>query len=113
MVLRRVGLPAVENIFTADLNPWRPVLVFVFGLLHGLGFARVLGEIGMPTDAFFTALLAFNIGVEVGQLSVIVIAFVLVFWMRNRPSYRRWIVVPVSSAIAVIGLYWTIERTFF
>ncbi|MEM6734376.1 MAG: HupE/UreJ family protein, partial [Myxococcota bacterium] len=64
---------AVENIFTTDLNPWRPVLVFAFGLLHGLGFAGVLGEIGMPTDAFFTALLAFNVGVELGQLAVIAV----------------------------------------
>ena len=104
---------AVENIYTAKLTPWRPALVFVFGLLHGLGFAGVLSEIGMPTDAFFTALLAFNIGVEVGQLSVIAIAFALVFWIRNRPSYRQWVVVPASSAIALVGIYWTIERIFF
>ena len=104
---------AVENIFTAHLNPWRPALVFVFGLLHGLGFAGVLGEIGMPTDAFFTALVAFNVGVEVGQLAVIAIAFALVFWIRNRPAYRRWVVIPASSAIAMVGIYWTIERIFF
>ena len=104
---------AVENVFTAKLNPWRPALVFVFGLLHGLGFAGVLGDIGMPTNAFFTALLAFNIGVEVGQLAVIAIAFVLVFRIRNRPSYRQWVVIPASTAIAMVGVYWTIERVFF
>ncbi|MEL6543079.1 MAG: HupE/UreJ family protein [Myxococcota bacterium] len=104
---------AIENLYTSELNPWRPVLVLLFGLLHGLGFAGVLGEIGMPTDGFFTALLSFNVGVELGQLAVIAIAFALVFQIRERPTYRRWVVIPTSAVIALIGFYWTIERVYF
>ncbi|MEM6558199.1 MAG: HupE/UreJ family protein [Myxococcota bacterium] len=104
---------AVENIFTTKLNPWRPALVFVFGLLHGMGFAGVLGEIGMPSNAFLTALLAFNVGVELGQLAVIAIAFALLFSVRSHTAYRRWVVIPASVGIAVVGVYWTIERVFF
>ncbi|MEL6339159.1 MAG: HupE/UreJ family protein [Myxococcota bacterium] len=104
---------AVENIFTTKLNPRRPALVFVFGLLHGMGFAGVLGEIGMPSDAFFTALLAFNVGVELGQLAVIAIAFALLFSVRSHSSYRRWVVIPASIGIASVGVYWTLERVFF
>ena len=76
---------AVENIFsTGRLNPWRPVVVFCFGLLHGLGFASVLAEFGLPDNAFIPALIGFNIGVEVGQLMVIAVAYLIVVWaMRN------------------------------
>jgi hypothetical protein len=69
---------AVENIFSRGLNPWRPAIIFVFGLLHGLGFASVLGDYGIPESAFIPALLGFNIGVELGQLLVIALAFALV-----------------------------------
>lgn len=110
IVAASIAYVAVENIFTSKLNPWRPALVFALGLLHGLGFAGFLGEIGIPKGAFFTALVAFNVGVEAGQLSVIAVAFGLVFWVRNRPAYRAWVVIPASSAIALVGIYWTIER---
>ena len=69
---------AVENIFAHSLHRWRPVVIFIFGLLHGLGFASVLGEFGLPESQFIPALVGFNIGVEFGQLTVIAIAFLLV-----------------------------------
>lgn len=69
---------AVENIFTDGLNPWRPAIIFCFGLLHGLGFASVLSAYGLPDGALVPALLGFNVGVEVGQLAVIAIAFIIV-----------------------------------
>ena len=68
---------AVENIFSRGLNPWRPAVIFCFGLLHGLGFASVLGEYGIPDSAFVPALLGFNVGVEIGQLAVIAVAFII------------------------------------
>lgn len=74
---------AVENIFLKDLSPWRPFVVFLFGLLHGLGFASVLGEFGLPEDAFVAALIGFNVGVEVGQLAVIAVMFLCV-WQAVR-----------------------------
>ncbi|MEL6373628.1 MAG: HupE/UreJ family protein [Pseudomonadota bacterium] len=103
---------AVENIIASDLKRWRPALVFAFGLLHGLGFASVLGEFGLPQAQFVPALIGFNIGVELGQLAVIALAFLAVgLWFRARPWYRGWIAVPASLVIAAIGAYWAIERT--
>lgn len=104
---------AVENILSKGLSPWRPVIVFLFGLLHGLGFASVLGEFGLPEDGFVAALIGFNVGVELGQLAVIVIAFLLVgVWFRDRDWYRARIAVPASAAIAAVGAWWVVERVF-
>jgi hydrogenase/urease accessory protein HupE len=102
---------ALENVFTSDLTRWRYVLVFAFGLLHGLGFAGALAEVGLPRAEFLTALLAFNAGVELGQLTVIGAAFALVgYWFSDRPWYRQRIVLPASACIACVGIYWTLER---
>ena len=106
-----IAYVAVENLFTTELSPWRGALVFLFGLLHGLGFAGVLGELGMPRGQFGLALVSFNVGVELGQLSVIALATLAVGWWRlsKLERYRRWVVVPVSLAIALVGLYWTAD----
>ncbi|ETA49561.1 HupE/UreJ family protein [Ponticoccus alexandrii] len=168
---------AVENIFAHGLHRWRPVVIFVFGLLHGLGFASVLGEFGLPAGQFLPALIGFNLGVEIGQLTVIAIAFLLVVlaqrvdalrvdprtgqvvygvlalsfvalgFLLNGPgftetmgagapvflwplaglsalcllsasfvdrlhAYRRFVAVPASAAIALVGAYWFVERVF-
>lgn len=105
---------AIENIYLSELKSWRVALVFAFGLLHGMGFAGVLHELGLPRSEFVTALLTFNIGVEAGQLAVIGTAFMFVGWYcANRDWYRRRIVVPVSMLIACIAVYWTIQRLSF
>lgn len=103
---------AVENLFTTRLHAWRPVVVFCFGLLHGLGFAGVLREIGLSANHFLTGLIAFNIGVELGQLAVIAACFALVGWAMRRPDYRKLVVVPGSLAIAVVAAIWFSERLF-
>ena len=102
---------AVENLLTARLHAWRVFVVFGFGLLHGLGFAGVLTEIGLPRDEFVTGLIAFNVGVEGGQLAVIALAFLVVgYWFRHRPWYRARVVLPLSALIALTGAYWMVER---
>lgn len=102
---------ALENIFTSGLSRWRPIVVFLFGLLHGLGFASVLQAFGLPTDRLVPALIGFNIGVELGQLAVIACAFVLVgYWFRNKTWYRPVISNPGSLIIALVGAYWLMER---
>lgn len=70
---------AVENLFTNGLSRWRPFIIFGFGLLHGLGFASVLAEFGLPAGSFIPALIGFNVGVEVGQIAVIAVAFLCVY----------------------------------
>jgi hypothetical protein len=102
---------AVENVFAQNVSTRRTLLVFAFGLLHGLGFAGVLREMGLPPGRFFVALFSFNVGVEAGQLFVILSAFALVgWWTKRRSWYRSFIVVPASLAIAGVGLLWAIER---
>lgn len=110
LIAASIAYVAAENVVTSELKPWRPALVFGFGLLHGLGFAGVLTELGLPRDEFLPALIAFNLGVEAGQLAVIAVAYVLVARFRHSPNYRRAIVVPASAAIAAVGLYWAFER---
>jgi hypothetical protein len=101
---------AVENVVSRKLRASRIVLVFAFGLLHGLGFAGVLGEIGLPEGQRLTALLAFNLGVELGQLGVIALAaLALGVWVRLG-GRRRSLVRPASLLIAAVGLFWVVER---
>ena len=181
LIAASIVFVAVENMFSARLAWWRPLVIFGFGLLHGLGFASVLAEFGLPDATFVPALVGFNIGVELGQLAVIAVALVFVFlavrvdrgdrdvplalgfygvtlaalaalsylslsgtgvwggllldeipvWVFVVPtavlmalcllsvlmrdvvdSYRRIVTVPASSAIALIGAYWFVERVF-
>ncbi len=101
---------AVENLVHEELTKLRMAVVFGFGLLHGLGFAGVLGELGLSGSHFVLSLLGFNIGVELGQLAVVAGGFALVFWARERDFYRPWIVRPGSIAIGLCGLWWAFER---
>lgn len=101
----------IENVFARTLRRGRLALVFGFGLLHGMGFASMLKDFGMPDHAFFTALFSFNAGVELGQLAIIALAFLAVgLWFANRAWYRQVVVVSGSLAIAAVGLYWTYDR---
>lgn len=103
----------IENIVMKGFSPWRPAVVFVFGLLHGLGFAGVLTEFGLPKGQFVSALIGFNIGVELGQLAVIAICFAAFgYWFGKKDWYRRVIVIPMSLSISVIASYWFYERVF-
>ncbi|WP_287014233.1 HupE/UreJ family protein [Actibacterium sp.] len=105
---------AVENILHEVLSPWRPVVVFMFGLLHGLGFAGILKQFNIPDGEFVPALLSFNIGVEIGQLAVIAAGFLLVgLWFGNKPWYRQRVVIPGSTAIAAVGAFWFVQRVAF
>lgn len=113
LIALSIAYVAIENIVRPKLGPARLVIVFCFGLIHGLGFASSLSEVPLPRDQFFTALLAFNFGVDFGQLFVIALAFLCVGWFRNKPWYRQRIVVPGCAIIAAIGLYWTVTRIFF
>jgi hypothetical protein len=79
LIAASIVFVAIENILSRGLSRWRPVIVFCFGLLHGLGFASVLEEFGLPDGTFVAALIGFNVGVELGQLSVIAVALVCVF----------------------------------
>jgi hydrogenase/urease accessory protein HupE len=110
LIALSIAYVGLENCLSSQLRASRLVLVFAFGLLHGLGFAGVLTEIGLPRAEFLTALLSFNVGVELGQLAVILLCLLFVGWCRGRHWYRKVIIIPGSLLIAVIGLFWTWER---
>ncbi len=102
---------AVENIVTNTINPFRLLIVFAFGLVHGMGFANALLETGLPKEQFISSLLSFNFGVELGQLVVIVSAYFLVSkWFSNKVWYKERIIYPISVIIGCVAFYWTIER---
>ena len=105
---------AIENLFTESIKKTRPYIIFIFGLLHGLGFAGVLNEIGISTNLFIVSLISFNVGVELGQISVIILSYILIALLFQKKSwYRNKVTKPISIIIASIGFYWFIERLFF
>ncbi len=108
---------AVTIILAALDNVWpifpvrRVVVTFFFGLIHGFGFAGVLAELNLPTSAFAWALLQFNVGLELGQLLIVVCVTALLFLLRQRPHYRAWVIRGGSFAAILVGVLWLIERT--
>ena len=113
VIAASIAFVAVENLLTNKVKPWRIATVFGFGLIHGLGFAAALQELGLQQKDLLSALLGFNVGVELGQLSVVLGAFLLVGWFRNRPGYRKFVIVPGSLAIAAVALFWMVQRIWF
>jgi len=92
-----------------SLKRWR--FAFIFGLIHGFGFANVLLDLGLPANAIVAALGGFNIGVELGQL-VIVLVFLPLAWLLRRTFLYRWLVVVGGSIVIIlIGTYWILERS--
>lgn len=107
-----IAFVAIENLVMKEMTPWRPLIVFGFGLFHGLGFASVLIDLGLPDDQFLTALIGFNIGVELGQLSIVLAAWFLLHRFFSRPWYRTKVVLPASLLIAMTGSWWAFQRIF-
>lgn len=117
LIAATIAFVAVENVALPSLTRWRVALVFLFGLVHGLGFAGFFGDLGLPPGQFLGALLGFNVGVEVGQLAVVVLAACIARVARRQlpvvrddAGWRRYAVVPASLAIAMAGGFWTVER---
>jgi tetratricopeptide (TPR) repeat protein len=124
MALGFVALPsrwvetaiAVSIVAAAANNLWPVVtrrtwlLAFAFGLIHGLGFAGVLLDLGLPQGHLLVALLGFNLGVELGQLGIVALCFPIAFWLRRRAGYRRYGLALGSLLVGAIGLVWSLER---
>lgn len=110
LIALSIAVVAIENIFFRKMRPSRFLVVFGFGLIHGLGFAGVLKGLGLPEGQFLKVLISFNCGVELGQLAIIVMASALTGWMWKKPWYFRRVVVPASALIAAVGLFWFVQR---
>ncbi len=106
---------AMSVLFAALNNVWPVVirlgwLTFGFGLLHGMGFASVLGELGLSEDYQLLSIIAFNLGVELGQLSILCVSLPILIYLRNYNWYQKWLMPSGSILIALIALQWSIER---
>ncbi|NND44333.1 MAG: HupE/UreJ family protein [Xanthomonadales bacterium] len=110
LIAASIAFVAVENCLVREITRWRPAVVFGFGLFHGLGFAGVLGELGLPPGQFLPALVSFNVGVELGQVAVLGAAWLLLHRYFGRTWYRNRVVVPASLAIAGAGSWWALQR---
>jgi len=110
IIAASIAIVALENIFRPTYGKFRLLLVFVFGLIHGLGFAQRLIDEQIPSGSVASALLGFNCGVELGQLAVIGLAVAATFWIKDETKYRRYVVIPASALIALAGIFWAIQR---
>ncbi len=112
LIAASIVVMAVENLLMHTVRTWRWLLVFIFGLVHGLGFAGSFASLHLPPDDFMRPLLLLNLGIELGQLAVVAACAALTWWMWQRSWYRRVVVVPASVLIALLASWWTIERAF-
>lgn len=106
------------SVLLAALNNLRPlvlgrrwIVAFVFGLVHGFGFASVLGDLGLPSKALLVALVGFNLGVETGQLAIVTLFLPVAFALRRTWIYRKLVMIGGSAAIALVALLWLLERS--
>jgi hypothetical protein len=103
---------AALNNLRGGIEGKRWVLAFVFGLIHGFGFASVLSDLGLPQDALLLALVGFNVGVEIGQLAIVSVFLPLAFALRGTGFYRFGVLKIGSLLVALIALWWFIQRAF-
>ncbi len=119
LIALSIGYVAFENIFQRQnkfrsrTNAIRYAVIFFFGLIHGLGFAFVLDDIGLPTGQLIVSLLSFNIGVEIAQIGLVILSYIVMIWPSKQLWYRKTIQIPCSLVIGLIGIYWFFERVFF
>jgi hypothetical protein len=106
-----VVLAALNNVWPL-LAGRRALVAFLFGLIHGFGFASVLIDLGLPSGALALSLAGFNIGVEIGQLTIVAIFLPLAFLMRETFFYRKVVLLGGSAAIMMVALVWLTERAF-
>jgi hypothetical protein len=107
-----ISYVAIENILGNKSIIRKSLIVFLFGLVHGLGFANMLKGFDMGTESFLATLIGFNVGVELAQISIVICVLLSVLtYKKFSPSrYRQLLIIPASVIIAIIGFWWGIER---
>ncbi len=106
-----IAYVAIENLLTHQSIKRKSMIVFVFGLIHGLGFASMLKEFEMAPDSFLTTLIGFNIGVELAQIVIVLFVVLTLLGLRSlKLNYRQLAVIPVSIIISIVGVWWGVER---
>ena len=111
IIAASIGLAAVD-IFYPIFRRRIWLVIFVFGLFHGFGFASVLGDLGVTSQHALFSLLAFNLGVELGQIAIIAVVFPVLYFLRKQLFYSRFVLKTGGLLLAAMSLYWLIERVF-
>ena len=109
LIALSIAYVALENLFLKELKPWRLVLIFALGLLHGMGFGSVMRELPLEANQLLIPIIGFNIGVEAAQLTLLLLAVVLTFWWQEKKAYQHVRLI-ASLAIAATGIFWTCQR---
>ena len=112
MIALSIAYVGIENLWLKELKPRRVVFVFALGLLHGMGFASVMQELELPTGSLLKPLIGFNVGVELGQVTILGGAFLLTFWAFKKAGFEVFRKL-ASLGIAGVGIWWTAERVWF
>ncbi|MGY8896317.1 MAG: HupE/UreJ family protein [Gammaproteobacteria bacterium] len=108
-----IAYVAIENLLIKQSIKRKTVIVFLFGLVHGLGFAGMLQEFELSPESFLSTLIGFNVGVELAQVMIVTVVVMLLLSLRALGwNYRQLVVIPVSVLIALIGFWWGLERLF-
>jgi hypothetical protein len=110
VIVLSIAFVTLDNVMRQRRGRWTYMVTFVFGLVHGLGFAGVFREAAGNAREFAVALLSFNVGVELGQLVVVMAAFAVAGRFWERAWYRRAVAVPASAVIAIVALVWAVMR---
>lgn len=110
LIALSIAYVAIENVIVTEMKPWRPAVVFTFGLLHGLGFAGALTELGLPRGRLLPALLSFNVGVELGQIFVLLLILPATALLFRTPTAARFGIVITSVVVAHTAWHWMVER---
>lgn len=106
-----IAYVAIENLIAHQSIKRKSIIVFIFGLIHGLGFATMLKEFDMSPDSFLTTLIGFNVGVELAQIVIVLsVVAVLLLLRKLKLNYQQLAVIPISVIISIIGIWWGIER---
>lgn len=103
---------AALNNLRGTIEKRRWLMAFVFGLIHGFGFASVLADLGLPQNALVLALVGFNVGVELGQMAIVLAFVPVAFWLRRTLFYRHGVLTFGSILVALIAAYWFVQRAF-
>ena len=111
LIALSIAYIAIENLSKHQHLKRKTIAVFLFGLIHGLGFASMLKSFEMATENFLVTLIGFNIGVEIAQLAIVLTVVVLLLLLRLfKINYRVVAIVPISVLISIVGVYWAVER---
>jgi hydrogenase/urease accessory protein HupE len=111
LIALSICVVGIENLFSDKINKFRISLIFIFGLLHGMGFADALSKLGLPENKLAVSLISFNIGVEFGQIAVVTITYlVLGHWFYKKDWYRNRITIPCSILISLFAFYLFVTR---